>query len=200
MFLPIEPRRPPANTRESYARRQHQFTLRVEVPTAGKNGLFRKSADMKPESPVVPPRVSIDGRLPDPAIITCNSPLPLRILVTKLNESSATIFLHSLQIELTSFTKFRAQVLEKTERTRWVIRSLTNQNIPLGNSEAEMGKDIEVDAGLWNQISLPNTVAPSFDTCNISRSYALDISVGLAWGSANNISVCQIPWPISHSH
>ncbi|EDN05267.1 predicted protein, partial [Histoplasma mississippiense (nom. inval.)] len=37
---------------------------------------------------------------------------------------------------------------------------------------------------MWDRIPLPTSVAPSFDTCNISRTYDLDIRVGLTHGSS----------------
>lgn len=61
------------------------------------------------------------------------------------------------------------------------------------------GKDMEVDAKLWNQIPIPNTVAPSFETCNLTRSYSLEIKVGLSYGSSNNINVCYALRE-SHAH
>jgi hypothetical protein len=35
---------------------------------------------------------------------------------------------------------------------------------------------------LWENIPLPDTVPPSFDTCNISRTYELELTVGLTHG------------------
>lgn len=68
--------------------------------------------------------------------------------------------------------------------------STSNMNIQLGSSsDNESGKELNIDAKLWNHIPLPNTVAPSFETCNLSRNYFLDVKVGLAYGSPQNISV-----------
>ena len=50
-------------------------------------------------------------------------------------------------------------------------------------------REAEIDAKLWNQIPIPNTVAPSFQTCNLTRHYSLDIKVGLSYGSSDNINV-----------
>ena len=143
---------------------------------------------------MIPPHVSIDGRLPDPAVATCNEPLPLCILVTKVNESSATLHLQLLQIELVAHTGVRAHHLNKVNLTSWIILSQSNMRFPL----VEKNKVMELDPKLWNDIPLPNTVAPSFDTCNLTRSYSLDIKVGLSYGQGSTVyvscilSFCQI--------
>ena len=156
--------------------------------------MFRKESNASPSylPSSSPPEISVDGRLPDPAILTCNDALPLRVLVKKLNESSEAIYLQLLQIELIGYTKIRAHELQRVETSSWILTSLSNLRIALGNSDSQSGKEIEIDEKLWNRISLPNTVAPSFDTCNLSRHYELEIRVGLSYGSAGSIKVSSL--------
>ena len=158
-----------------------------------KAGLFRKAsvATTDPSVPEVPPpNISIDGRLPDPAIITCNESLPLRILVTKKNESPATIYLRTLSITLIGFTLIRAHELQRREAQSWVILSQAHIDKALTSTVGGDGsKILEVDTTLWKQCPLPSIVPPSFTTCNISRRYELEIKAGLAWGSSRNINV-----------
>ncbi|KAL9594497.1 MAG: hypothetical protein Q9219_007010 [cf. Caloplaca sp. 3 TL-2023] len=188
-FFPIEPPRdplpPPDQRRESYARIEHSFApADLSSSSTKPPGLFRKASVPKPEgSPMNPPQICIDARLPDPAIITCNKPLPLRIIITKLNDSRATIFLQLLQIELVAKTPVRAHHLSRVNLTSTVIISKSNMKIPL----PENRKLMEIDKALWRDIPMPNTVAPSFDTCNISRSYDLHVKVGLLHGSGEHI-------------
>lgn len=76
----------------------------------------------------------------------------------------------------------------------------------LGRGDDPEGTEWKIDATMWNRIPLPNTVAPSFETCNIARTYELEIRVGLAHGSPGAIKVCtghiptvtEILWNISH--
>ena len=187
--MPIEPPRPPKNSRESYARRQHQFAPAINIP--GKPGLFRKaSTTTRADGNAVPPSISFDGRLPDPSIITCNEPLPLRVLITKLNESPATIYLQLIELVLVSNTTTRAHELQRTDTGSFVLMSRCNLHIPLRPSDkSQSSKELEIDPTLWNQAPLPNTVAPTFDTCNLSRKYLLDIKLGLSWGSGGQINV-----------
>ena len=185
-FLPIEPPRDPPNRRESYARRRHQFSPHVDVPQ--KSGPFRK-ASVPTSSKEEAPKISVDGRLPDPAIITCNEPLPLRVIARKLNETSEILFLTLLQVELIGYTTIRAHDLTRKESSSWVVVSLANLKIPLGNSETPADRDMEVDQKLWTNIPLPNTVSPSFETCNLSRHYTLQIRIGLVYGRPGNMKV-----------
>lgn len=144
---------------------------------------------------VPPPSISIDGRLPDPAIITCNESLPLRILITKKNESPATIYLRTLSITLVGFTVIRAHELRRQEAQSWVILSQAHIDKALNSIVGgDCNKRLEVDADLWKQRPLPNTVSPSFTTCNISRRYELEVKAGLAWGSSQNINVGPGPF------
>ena len=158
-----------------------------------KPGLFRKApeATNDPSVPKVPPpSISIDGRLPDPAIITCNESLPLRVLVTKKNESPATIYLRTLSITLVGFTVIRAHELRRQEDQSWVIVSQAHIDKALNSTVAGDGnKILEVDPNMWKQRPLPNIVSPSFATCNIARRYELEVKAGLSWGSAQKINV-----------
>jgi len=67
--------------------------------------------------------------------------------------------------------------------------SLANIHKPINKTVGNDGKVLEVDPKFWNQVSLPNTVCPSFETCNIARRYELEVKVGLSWGATKNINV-----------
>ena len=170
-FIPIEPPRPAPTGSEIYARQRHIFTEITESDsTKGKAKAFfgGKSASATPVGEG--PHVSIDARLPEPAILTCNSTIPVRILVKKHNDFSGSLYLQSLQIILVAQTKVRAHEVFRTETTSWMIVSKSNMGVEIGRSEDAIGTETELDSGLWREQGIPNTVAPSFETCNISRS------------------------------
>lgn len=179
-FLPIEPPRLGDPSEETYARRQHQFTKGVISPK--KKGLFQKMAGSLNEPFAAGPRFAVDARLPNPPILTCNEPIPLRILVKKLSEAEDTIYLQMIQIELIAYTHIRAHDLTRKESGSWVLLSLSNMNMPLIKSGDAIGKEAKVDHTIWARIPLPSSVAPTFETCNISRTYELEVRVGLTHG------------------
>ncbi len=162
-----------------------------------------------PQPPPPPPSIEISARLPHPSIITCHEPLPLRLLARRLTPSSPSlgpVYLAGLEIALVGYTQVRVHDLHTEEVTRWIVFSGGNLGIELfkksgggdgdspnpaeGEGEgqgkgAEGGEEFEVPAdGLWANRPLPNTVAPSFRTCNLSRRYEIELKVSLSWGAS----------------
>jgi hypothetical protein len=180
-FLPIEPPRPPDKQEETFARRKQQFQKFVTQP---KKGLFSKSGTdtLDPE----PPTFQVDARLPNPAILTCNEALPLRVLVQKLGDADADVYLSMFQVELVGYTSIRAHDLNRTESGSWLVKSLANMNMPLNNPNRKSQTEFKVPSHLWDGIPIPNTVAPSFETCNLSRRYELEVRVGLSHSVGGN--------------
>lgn len=193
-FLPIEPPRPFDNDQETFARRTLQFAKRFNVPE--KTGLFSKSkASLNTNTDADPPSMVVDVRLPQPAIITCSQHLPLRILIKKTNNASEQVYLQMLQIELVSYSQIRARELHRDEASTWLVMSKANMRIPIGKPEDPAQTEWQVDPSLWNSLPLPNTLPPSFDTCNISRRYELDVRVGLGHGTPGGPHVSLQPFP-----
>lgn len=197
-FMPIEPPRPQPTNQEAYARRP--FTFRPKSPGLGspapsqtpkRNSMFGKKASSTsittngaPSTDYdQPPSIEISARLPHPSIITCNKPIPLRLLAKKLAASRAECYLVSLQVDLVGSTVVRCQDLVNTETTRWVVVSRSGLAIPLqrGPDDA-VGAEMDITSVLWNNAPLPNTIMPSFVTCNLKRTYSLELRIGVSWG------------------
>lgn len=183
-FMPIEPPRAPPTTNEVFARRP--FVFAPPVQGSKKGGLFKKKTVELSEQP---PKGEVDARLPSPAVLTCSEPLPLRLLVRRTSDSPECVFLQSLQIVLIGSTEVRAQDVVRVESSTWVLLTLTGLTIPIGKAGDAKGTETVVDNSLWSGIPLPNTVAPSFSTCNLSRRYELEVRVGLAFGVVGDIQV-----------
>jgi hypothetical protein len=114
----------------------------------------------------------------------------MRVLVRKLSESYETLFLQMLQIELICYTRIQSHDLQRTESTTWLIFSRSNMGIPLGRGGDPAGTEWMLDENMWNRLPIPPSVSPSFQTCNISRNYELEVRVGLAHGTVGNLKVC----------
>lgn len=199
-FLPIEPPRPPPTNQEAYARRP--FTFRPKspglggpsssseaIPKKGSRFTWKGSSNSSEvngtssSAPEEPPSIEISARLPHPSIITCNKPIPLRLLARKLVDSRAECYLTSIQIDLIGSTLIRCQDLANTETSRWIVVSRHGLAVPLqrGPDDA-VDAETEITRALWDAKPLPNTVMPSFATCNLRRTYALEINLGVSWG------------------
>lgn len=188
-LLPIEPPRPAKSDGEAYARRQHQFIENAPNVAAGKKpGLFdRKSSNMSitptPAVGGMSPRVAIDARLPNPAILTSNHDIPLRLLLRNASERTKNVYLQMLQIELIGYTKVRAHEVARTESTSWILCSFSNMAIPIGSPTDPIDTEVPINAEYWSGKPIPNTVPPTFTTCNLSRFYELEVRVGIGYGS-----------------
>lgn len=107
-----------------------------------------------------------------------------------MNDSNATVYVKFFSVELIGHTEVRAHQLRLTETNSWIVMSSSNMRMPLGGQDDnETGKPLEIDANLWRRSPIANTVAPSFETCNISRRYNLHIKVGLAYGTPEEVYV-----------
>ena len=184
-FMPIEPPRAPPTTNEVYARRPFAFQPGLAPK---KSSLFKKAPPALSETA---PKGEVDARLPSPAVLTCNGPIPLRIIFRKLNESPEYVYLMSLQVQLIGSTEVRAQDMVRAETSTWVLMSFNGLGIPIGKPNDALRTETVVDNQLWNAIPLPNTVAPSFRTCNLTRKYEMEVRVGLAYGVPGNIQVSE---------
>jgi hypothetical protein len=189
-FLPIEPPRAGPSNAEVFARRPHTFQ-------AGLSSYVRKPSLFSKKKPTVlsgtPPSVLVDARLPSPAILTCNEPLPLKLFIKKQNNSPEYVYLMALQIELIGHTHVRAQDVQRTETGNWVIASLSGLSLPICKPSDTSESASVVDGNLWNHIKLPHTVTPSFVTCNLARKYELEVRVTIGYGYPGEIQV-RVSW------
>ncbi len=96
--MPIEPPRAPLTTNEVYARRPYIFN---------NNNIQVNESSM--------PRGEVDARLPSPAILTCNKPVPLRLVMQKYNEAKKQVYLLFFQMNLIGFTEVRALDVKRSE-------------------------------------------------------------------------------------
>ncbi|KAI9709783.1 MAG: hypothetical protein M1820_003186 [Bogoriella megaspora] len=183
-FLPIEPPRPHPSKAEKFARRTFQFNIRSDNKMGG---TFEET-----------PQVRVDARLPEPPILTCNEDVPLRLLVTRLTKfpNSEPLFLQSLHIELSGYTSVRAHDIARKESTSWLIMSMSNMGIPIGSPEDPVGTEVPINREYWDGRPLENTVAPSFETCNLSRRYELEARVGLSYGHPKDPRLQSIVLPL----
>lgn len=205
-LLPIEPPRPEKADGEAYARRQHQFLENgIGGATGKKSGFFdrKASATTTPSSPAVggvQPRITLDARLPNPAILTSNQDLPLRLLLRNASERSQNIYLQMLQIELIGYTKVRAHEVARTESNSWILCTFSNMAIPIGSPSDPVDTEVPINPEYWSGKPIPNTVPPTFTTCNLSRYYELEVRVGIGYGSyeagADQLVVLPLRLPV----
>lgn len=106
-----------------------------------------------------------------------------------------------LQIELIGRTRIRALEVGRQETSSWIVASVSNVASLLHFPDTSQDEDqatksqgsngdrdppneriAVIDSDIW-RMPLPNTVAPSFETCNIGRKYELEIRIGIGYGA-----------------
>ena len=104
------------------------------MSSKGSSSRTNSSSDTKDTKPPLTPtgadsttpEITLDARLPNPAILTCNEKIPLRMMVKCLNECREQLYLQSLQVELVGYTHIRAGDVHRDEVSNWIIISLSN--------------------------------------------------------------------------
>ncbi|KAI6092141.1 hypothetical protein F4821DRAFT_224995 [Hypoxylon rubiginosum] len=197
-FLPVEPPRPAKTTQEAFARRPFTFQPRAPTQSTRKSlfgGRTSSSANVGEDaSKQLPPSIEVSARVPFPSIFTCNEPLPLRLIARKLaatTTSEQQVYVTALDIKLVGYTQVRVQTLQHTERTQWVVLSAPTVSPPLAlfkTAADPVDTEFEIPSALWKDRRLPNTIAPSFQTCNLARRYEIEITIALTWGLPHSSS------------
>lgn len=131
----------------------------------------------------------VDARLPSPAVLTWNQNIPLRIILRKSDVNEEQVYLTFLQLRVFDFTEIRASDVLRVKTNSRTVLSLDGLAIPL---RAPSEKETMLDSKLWDRLLLPSTIEPSFETCNLRRTYDLEVGVGFGHkGSTECISMCQ---------
>ncbi|KAI5855569.1 hypothetical protein GGS23DRAFT_589617 [Durotheca rogersii] len=192
-FFPIEPPRPVGTNQEAFARRPFAFRPYVRAHYNRKSLFSSRLSSSIPQGHAdeAAPSVEMSARIPFPSILTCNGPLPLRLIARKLVPTREVVYLTSLEISLIGYTQVRVHDLQHTERTTWVLLSapLNTFTIALGSPDDPVDTEFEVPSNLWRDRRLPNTVAPSFRTCNLARRYEIEVLLTLSWRDSASLLV-----------
>lgn len=100
----------------------------------------------------------------------------------------------SLQIDLIGTTELRSHTIFNRKVNRWVVTTANNLNIPLCTNSDSKSDEFVIPDDIWRNVALPNTIAPSFATCNLNRKYEMELKVGLSWGKAKTDFMSKNPF------
>ncbi|KAK9461415.1 uncharacterized protein V1516DRAFT_675889 [Lipomyces oligophaga] len=219
VFLPIEPPRLAKSDALFYARRKHSFFY---LPNGGYAPADPKGQQPKKKSKFgsvlraitsgssrttytreVGPAFYFEARMPDARIIVPGELIPLKLYITAPNSIHFTvpIFLHRLCINLVATTELMADINRKTSVLMLNIANIENMSLKMGtsNQSRNQQQDLEAEFNLakWAEfLVLPDTVPPTFKTCNISRSYNLEVLADISHGSYGGIDTMELGFEI----
>lgn len=134
----------------------------------------------------VTPRGELFIRLPQPTNVICSKHVPVALMLRKLNKCSKHLFLVSFTMHVISQVKVKVDGMVRTDSSTWVVANINGLSMEIGSASDEEGTECNISQVLWGQFPIPNSIGPSFRTCNISRSHELDIRVGLGFGTIEN--------------
>ncbi|SZF02594.1 unnamed protein product [Blumeria hordei] len=190
-FLPTELPRPQPTSNQFYVRMPFSFLSQQSQGSRGWWNIFKKQKTKLSE---LAPEGEIDVRFPGSAILTCNKPPPFHLIVRRTNRSSEQIFMVSCTFHLHGETSIRAKGVMHIEKISWVLLNICGSWVPIGLPDGSDGNDYEINSSFWSGRPLPESVCPSFVTCNLGRSYELQIRVGLSYGKPGDNQVITVPF------
>lgn len=173
---------------------QKQQALKMnQNPQQQRRGLLRSifssSNAQVPEAASLP--LMLDMRFPN--YFNPVKQLPIRLFVINLTDpktfrGSPIIYLNELTFKLYATTDTRAQMYGKQHVHSLTLMSQLQMSINLPLSEFMPANvpglndvwEAELPQSLWEKVRIPDNVAPTFQTCNIKRSYAFEVIAALS--------------------
>jgi hypothetical protein len=139
--------------------------------------------------------VAFEARLPNPAIVVPTEPIPLTLILKRDSGSQGVVYIRSVQIMLGITTFLAAQGFRRELGYLLPILNAGNLNITLAATQNEISinpADLLQQGHSAKGLSLPDTVPPSFRTCNIARKYTLVLQMGVAAASSSPPEIIQL--------
>ncbi|KAL3468256.1 hypothetical protein BJX64DRAFT_282440 [Aspergillus heterothallicus] len=125
-------------------------------------------------------------------------PIPLNVEITKLPGAANTqnISLHDFQSMLIETTEVRVRGARESVTRSWIIQTMANLGQTLTLGYDDMAQPVlRVYESLWSQHIVPTFLTPTFETCNVSRSYKLEVRLGIRFGQ-DHMRIFEFQFPV----
>ncbi|KAF7588563.1 hypothetical protein BBP40_005518 [Aspergillus hancockii] len=124
-------------------------------------------------------------------------PVPLNIKITKIGNRDCFVWLNDFQTMLVGTTEVHASGLSEKDTQFHVIQTMSNIHSVVFHDKTSNGTELCVGNSLWSNRRLPTLLTPSFETCNISQTYTLEVRLGLQTGySKFRTTILEFSFPI----
>ncbi|KAL3481558.1 hypothetical protein BJX99DRAFT_253480 [Aspergillus californicus] len=127
-------------------------------------------------------------------------PIPLAVDITPSNlgasGSNDAICLQDFQSMVYEITEVRVRGRVETHTRPCIVQTMSNLRLPVPGPQdlGDLGTTkMIVDSALWERHDIPSCLTPTFETCNVSRSYRLEIRLGFGFGRSVRIVEFQFP-------
>jgi hypothetical protein len=192
VFCPIEPPRPPPQNTQIFVRKKHTLAVAPKAADPGFwGGFFRKGPALAGNGGTV----AFEARLPNPLIIVPTEPIPITLILKRDAGSQGVVYIRSVQIMLGITTYIAAQGYRRELGYLLHILNAGNLNItipPADNQIIINPAELLQQGPRSNGLSLPDTVPPTFRTCNVARKYTLVLQMGVAASSSSPPETIQL--------
>ncbi|KAL2844012.1 hypothetical protein BJX68DRAFT_269878 [Aspergillus pseudodeflectus] len=145
------------------------------------------------------PICQIEATLLNGPFLVLGQPIPLRVEMTNLpglSSSNHTVSLHDFQSMLIETTEVRAKGSIESKTRSWIIQTMANLRQSLVSGYDDMAEPVlRVDEGVWTRHVVPTFLTPTFETCNVSRNFKLEIRLGI-WFGRDHMRIFEFQFPV----
>jgi hypothetical protein len=184
VFCPVEPPRPP-QTNQIFVRKKVALAQPpravVDSSPGYWSGLFRKTASIPSNGGTG--IVTFEARLPNPAILVPTEQIPVILYLKRDADSHGIVYIRSIQVMLGTTTYIAAQGFRRELGYLEPILNVGDLNLTLPANQNEVAinpADLIQQGHSSKGFALPDTIPPSFRTCNIARKYTLVLRMGIS--------------------
>ncbi|KAE8156815.1 hypothetical protein BDV40DRAFT_305707 [Aspergillus tamarii] len=171
----------------------HDFNLPKTV--LGRKCLLSINHD--PVSSDSPLAYQVDVELLNGQCLLLGYPIPLKIKLTKVGDRDCFVWLNDFQTMLVGSTETHASGLVEKDTQFQVIQTMSNIHHVVCHDGTSNGAELSIGDHLWNKHRLPIALTPSFETCNISQTYKLEVRLGLQSGySKFRTTILEFSFPV----
>ncbi|KAL2838195.1 hypothetical protein BJY01DRAFT_251097 [Aspergillus pseudoustus] len=144
------------------------------------------------------PICEIEATLLNGPFLVLGQPVPLGVEITNFPGVSAdhNVSLDDFQSMLIETTQVRAKGSTESITRSWIIQTMANLRQPLTLYYDDIAEPVlGVNESLWSQHVVPIFLTPTFETCNVSRSFKLEVRLGIRFGQ-DHIKIFEFQFPV----
>ncbi|KAK1147888.1 hypothetical protein N8T08_000403 [Aspergillus melleus] len=157
-----------------------------------KNVNLRVKASELPRSPLT---YEVEVELKNGPFLLLGHPIALEVRIKHPNGEKSAISLQAFQTLLRERTGIRACGSIESFTRSWVIQTMANLRQPfVAEYQPTVGSVLKLDDRLWSRHCVPAHLGPTFETCNLGRSYELEVRLGIQFGR-NETEILEFEFP-----
>lgn len=119
--------------------------------------------------------------------------VPIKVHVTQSDLSNLDdLILNDYQVMLIQRTITRVGTRSQVKHVFRTLRTVSNLNLDICVAEITSNNAMTLSDNSWGPTFLPSDITPTFETCNITRTYKLEVRLGFKGGARQVSSVLHM--------